>query len=69
MRFDCTCGHGFLLKTDNSFTTNEIRYDVYICENCKEYYVKRFSHLCGVVYDYKQSCWMQNGVFLKNQIV
>jgi len=66
LRFNCECGHGLLLETENKFSTEGIIYPVYICEECKRYYARQFNHLIGVDFDNIAQTWKQNNLFLPN---
>ena len=57
----CNCLN-YLIETANKMTTNTgITYKVFICENCKKYYIKRFKNYLGVKFDHDKQCWEQTG--------
>jgi hypothetical protein len=57
---DCSCSRNWIKRTDNWFTTDtNISYNVYICENCKRYYVKRLGHFIEVAFDHDKLKWYQ----------
>jgi len=66
MRFNCVCGHGSLVKTAGSFLGKTGRHDVYICEECKRLYVRRFNHLAGIEVSDFTGEYVQNNTFIKN---
>jgi len=65
MRFNCVCGHGSLVKTAGTFVGKTGEHPIYICEECKRYYVRRFNHLVGIEPDSSER-YVQNDVFIKN---
>jgi hypothetical protein len=54
----CCCAN-YLIETVNKFD----KYKVYICENCKRYYIKNFDMICEVEYNYKNKNWERKGSF------
>ena len=58
----CNCKH--LIKTENKMVTKTgITYIVFICENCKKYYVKRFNFFYEV--QHNENEWTQTGEKIK----
>jgi len=62
---NCQCSINWILPTDNILTTkaNELKYRVYICENCKRYFIRRFYHLLEI--DPKAQQVLKDGVVIK----
>lgn len=57
---DCRCELNWIKKTDNKMTTDTgITYSIYICEDCKRYYIQRLWRYIEVVYDNINNKWYQ----------
>ena len=65
----CHC-ENYLSKTDNVIVSDTaIKYHVYICQECKRYYIKRFCWLLEVKFDVKNQEWNQTGKRIKYKII
>lgn len=61
----CHC-EDYLSVTDNIIVSDTgIKYHVYICKECKRYYIKRLCWLFEVKYDYNKKQWVQTGKRIK----
>lgn len=49
-----------IVETENKFEI-DATYQVYMCENCKRYYIKRFMYLIEIEYNRIKSTWNTTG--------
>lgn len=63
---NCQCSINWIHPTENTITAagpNKIKYRVYVCENCKRYFIRRFYHLVEIDLQTQQT--LKDGVLVK----